>query len=647
MPRPAGGDRLAWWAICDQGAAGDVARARVTTRGRRAPRTTRAALSTLAAAIALSVPATAALAGAARPAGAAGAAPTVYQNPLTAADAPDPDVLAQGGTYYAFTTGGVNGHIQEFWSTDLVNWSAVPPPGALTQEPGWVNPGLEWAPTVTEIGGRWVMLYATFDEWLDAECVTEAVAPAVTGPYVNDAGGPLVCQPLLGGGGLYYGGDIDPDVFFDADGTPYLLWKANPGGFESQAVIWSEQLAPDGLSLAPGSQQHALIASDQGWESTVENPDLVLANGTYYLFYSGGNWMDATYGVGYAVCDGPSGPCAKPTDRPILASAGPVVGPGGQWAFQDAAGQWWMAYAAWTAGNVGYPFGARSLRMDPLCFANGGQGGPAAPVIPGPSTTLQPLAQACPTFDTDAAYRLVAGDGGLFAYGQAPFYGSTVGQPVGPIEGMATDQATGGYWEVGADGAVHGFGAPPFGGLRGPLRAPIVGMAATPDGGGYWLVGADGGVFAYGAAAFFGSAGSLSLVSPIVGMAVSPDGGGYWLVAADGGVFAYGDAAFWGSMGGRPLDQPIAGMAAMPDGGGYWLVAADGGIFAFGDAPFRGSTGGTLLNRAVVGMAVDGDGGGYWLVAADGGIFAFGSAPFDGSTGSMVLNKPIVGMAAS
>ena len=617
---------------------------RSASRGRRlgAPR---AALRTVAAALALSGPATAALAVAARP---AGAAPSVYQNPLTPADAPDPDIVAAASTYYAFTTGGANGHIQEFWSTDLVNWSAVPPPGALTQEPGWVNPGLEWAPTVTQFDGSWVMLYATFDEWLDAECVTEAVAPAVTGPYVNTASGPLVCQPLLGSNGLFYGGDIDPDVFFDADGTPYLLWKANPGGFESQAVIWSEQLTPDGMSLAPGSQQHELIASDQSWESTVENPDLVLADGTYDLFYSGGNWMDATYGVGYAVCEGPSGPCAKPADRPLLTSAGPVVGPGGEWAFEDATGQWWMAYAAWTAGAVGYPLGARSLRMDPLCFANGGQGGPATPVIPGPTSGPEPLTQACPTLDTGAAYRLVAADGGLFAYGGAPFYGSAVGQGGKvPIAGMATDPATGGYWEVGADGSVHNFGAPNFGGLRGPPRAPIVAMASTPDGGGYWLVGADGGVFAYGDANFFGSTGSLSLVSPIVAMASTPDGGGYWLVAADGGVFAYGDAAFLGSMGGRPLNRAIVGMAAMPDGGGYWLVAADGGIFAFGHAPFRGSTGGSTLNEPIVGMTEDGDGGGYWLVAADGGIFAFGSAPFEGSTGSTTLNQPIVGMAGS
>ena len=40
-----------------------------------------------------------------------------------------------------------------------------------------------------------------------------------------------------------------------------------------------------------------------------------------------------------------------------------------------------------------------------------------------------------------------------------------------------------------------------------------------------------------------------------------------------------------------------------PDGKGYWLVASDGGMFSFGDAHFYGSTGGLVLNKPVVGMS--------------------------------------------
>ena len=47
----------------------------------------------------------------------------------------------------------------------------------------------------------------------------------------------------------------------------------------------------------------------------------------------------------------------------------------------------------------------------------------------------------------------------------------------------------GGYWLVARDGGLFTYGdAPYFGSLGGrPLPGPVVGMAATPSGGGYWL----------------------------------------------------------------------------------------------------------------------------------------------------------------
>jgi calcineurin-like phosphoesterase family protein len=221
---------------------------------------------------------------------------------------------------------------------------------------------------------------------------------------------------------------------------------------------------------------------------------------------------------------------------------------------------------------------------------------PAAVASVEPSATLR---------GSGGGYHLVASDGGIFAYGKAPFKGST--------------------------GAVS-------------LAQPIIAIAETPSGNGYWLVASDGGIFAFGDAPFHGSTGPMKLTQPIVGMAATPSGNGYWLVASDGGIFAFGDAWFHGSTGAMKLTQPIVGMAATPSGNGYWLVASDGGIFAFGDAPFLGSTGAIRLVKPIVGMAATPSGNGYWLVASDGGIFAFGDAPFLGSTGAIRLVKPIVGM---
>ncbi|GIU89623.1 MAG: hypothetical protein KatS3mg010_0722 [Acidimicrobiia bacterium] len=221
----------------------------------------------------------------------------------------------------------------------------------------------------------------------------------------------------------------------------------------------------------------------------------------------------------------------------------------------------------------------------------------------------------------------------VIAFGGARFLGAMSTPLHRPAVDIAATPSGRGYWLVASDGGIFAFGDARFLGSTGGLvlNRPIVGMAASPSGRGYWLVASDGGVFAFGDARFLGSTGGLVLNRPIVGMAASPSGRGYWLVASDGGIFAFGDARFLGSTGGLVLNRPIVGMAASPSGRGYWLVASDGGVFAFGDARFFGSTGGLVLNRPIVGMAASPSGRGYWLVASDGGVFAFGDARFLGS----------------
>ncbi|MGQ0519638.1 MAG: hypothetical protein ACT4PX_00620 [Actinomycetota bacterium] len=214
-----------------------------------------------------------------------------------------------------------------------------------------------------------------------------------------------------------------------------------------------------------------------------------------------------------------------------------------------------------------------------------------------------------PAHCPDDGYRMVASDGGVFAFGRSGFFGSTGGQR---------------------------------------LNRPVVAIAATPGNQGYWLVAADGGVFAFGDAAFLGSTGGLTLRQPVVGMAPTPTGRGYWLVAADGGVFAFGDARYLGGTGALTLSQPVTAAAATPTGRGYWLVAKDGGVFAFGDARFLGSAGTAAPQpaaTATVGLRPRFRADGYLLAGADGRTWSFAAgAPVAGGE-PLRLNAPVVGVS--
>ena len=200
-----------------------------------------------------------------------------------------------------------------------------------------------------------------------------------------------------------------------------------------------------------------------------------------------------------------------------------------------------------------------------------------------------------------------------------------------------------GYWVVASNGSVYPFGnAPSYGSMAGhALAAPVIGMAPTSDSKGYWLVAGDGGIFTFGDAKFHGSTGNLHLVKPVIGLAATTDSAGYWLVASDGGIFSFGDARFYGSTGGMRLVKPVVAMARTADGKGYWMVASDGGVFNFGDARFYGSTGKIHLAAPIVGIVPTSDGKGYWLVASDGGVFAFGDAGFVGSLGGQGVNDVV------
>ena len=126
---------------------------------------------------------------------------------------------------------------------------------------------------------------------------------------------------------------------------------------------------------------------------------------------------------------------------------------------------------------------------------------------------------------------------------------------------MAPTADGGGYWLVASDGGIFAFGDALFYGSTGAihLNARIVAMAAAPGVTGYWLLAGDGGVFTFGMAHFFGSAVGARSGSTTVGIAATPDGRGYWIATARGTVYEFGDAPYRGGAASSAL--PTIGIA--------------------------------------------------------------------------------------
>ena len=174
----------------------------------------------------------------------------------------------------------------------------------------------------------------------------------------------------------------------------------------------------------------------------------------------------------------------------------------------------------------------------------------------------RPVVGITPTADR-GGYWLVASDGGVFAFGDAGYYGSLPGLGFAPA-GSAAPHA---------------------------LDAPVVGMVPSTDDHGYFMVAADGGVFAFGDARYEGSCpGSGGCSGSAVSVLPDASGHGYWLVTATGYVYTFGDAPDEGDLfdytGGETLGSAVTSAVRTPDGEGYWILLADGAVAAFGDANF-------------------------------------------------------------
>jgi beta-xylosidase len=296
-----------------------------------------------------------------------------FTNPVYEGDAPDPQAVLVDGTWYLVHTNSGGRNVPVLTSPDLVDWT--PAGDALPTLPAWADPGKTWAPEILPLApGRFVLYPTVADRASGRQCITRAVGTAPGGPYTDDSTGPLICQADLGG-------SIDASPFRDRDGSLYLVWKNDGNALGADTWLWSQRLSADGLRLEGAPAK--LLKQTEPWEGKViEGPFLWRHEDRLFVFYAANAYDTAAYAEGYAVCDGPLGPCHKADGNPILASRDAASGPGHA-SMVERDGRTWLLYHAWPAGAEGAQSPGRQLWLDEVTWDGG------HPTVHGPTSTPQ------------------------------------------------------------------------------------------------------------------------------------------------------------------------------------------------------------------------------------------------------------------
>ena len=216
------------------------------------------------------------------------------QNPaISAVYTPDPAPYVHDGKVYLFVD-----HDEDdatyfkmkdwllFSTEDMVNWTYH---GAQvsTATFEWAAQGdRAWASQAVEKGGKWYW-YLCCNTADGKDALAVAVADSPTGPWKDAIGGPLAI-------GF---GFIDPTVFIDNDGTPWLFW-GNKG-------LWYGRLNDDMVSFADGYKEvpgyhdpkafgaiqmkmNWAVGHDEPMTQYEEGPWVTRRGDTYYIVYPAG-----------------------------------------------------------------------------------------------------------------------------------------------------------------------------------------------------------------------------------------------------------------------------------------------------------------------------------------------------------------------
>ena len=197
-----------------------------------------------------------------------------YRNPVLAGFHPDPSLARVGEDFYLVTsTFAWFPGIPVFHSRDLVNWrqigNAIDRPGMLNFEGLTLSRGV-FAPAIEYHDGTFYILNTCVD--CGGNFVITATDPA--GPWSAP-----VWLPTVEG--------IDPSLFFDDDGSAWLINNRAPAGpalYDGHRALWIERFDPVGLRMLGNPKMIVDGGIDLSKKPVwIEGPHIYKRNGKYYL----------------------------------------------------------------------------------------------------------------------------------------------------------------------------------------------------------------------------------------------------------------------------------------------------------------------------------------------------------------------------
>jgi arabinan endo-1,5-alpha-L-arabinosidase len=202
----------------------------------------------------------------------------------TTNNAHDPAIIKDGDWYYVFSTDAQNGGefkagIQIRKSQDLINWTFVGrafAEGVPETAKKWTGANGLWAPEVVNYGDTYYMYYAASQFGKTQSFIGVATSDTIEGPY-TDLG--EVYKSVEGTDGP---NAIDPNITFDRDGKPWMVYGSFFGG------LYVAEINPSTGKFVKEGRGTLLAKRNRSVDRALEGPYIVYhpTFDYYYLFVS-------------------------------------------------------------------------------------------------------------------------------------------------------------------------------------------------------------------------------------------------------------------------------------------------------------------------------------------------------------------------